>query len=284
MAGPGWMQRPHVVTARERSRVVDLLLDMLAGWREHRTGRNAALLAHHGFLSVFPLVVAFTTVLGFVLQGNKDLRADIVDSALTKLPVIGDQVAEDPSRIQGSIIILVLGLAASLWSGMKAFVGLQTALDDIGAQPLDARANLVITRLRALLGIAIVGGAQIGTAIITSFVGVASIPGVSRILLALSAVAVNTAVLAASYRWLRARRPEWREVLPGAVIGGVVFSGLQLFGTTVVSRAIANASPVYGTFASVIGLLTWLSLHATVALAGAELNQALSLRNDSSMS
>jgi uncharacterized BrkB/YihY/UPF0761 family membrane protein len=32
---------------------------------------------------------------------------------------------------------------------------------------------------------------------------------------------------------------------------------------------------VYGTFASVIGLLTWLSLHSIIALAGAELNAAL---------
>jgi uncharacterized BrkB/YihY/UPF0761 family membrane protein len=32
---------------------------------------------------------------------------------------------------------------------------------------------------------------------------------------------------------------------------------------------------VYGTFAMVIGLLYWLSLHAMVALGGAELNAAL---------
>ena len=63
--------------------------------------------------------------------------------------------------------------------------------------------------------------------------------------------------------------------MPGAIVGGVIFAGLQLFGVAIVGRAIANASPVYGTFASVIGLLTWLSLHAWVALGGAELNAAL---------
>ncbi|HEY4609876.1 MAG TPA: hypothetical protein VIH06_11745, partial [Ilumatobacteraceae bacterium] len=51
--------------------------------------------------------------------------------------------------------------------------------------------------------------------------------------------------------------------------------GMQLLGVAIVGRAIAKASPVYGNFASVIGLLTWLSLHAVIALGGAELNAAL---------
>jgi uncharacterized BrkB/YihY/UPF0761 family membrane protein len=64
-------------------------------------------------------------------------------------------------------------------------------------------------------------------------------------------------------------------VLPGAVVGGLAFTALQLVGTQVVARAIANASPVYGTFASVIALTWWLGLHSTIALGGAELNRVL---------
>ena len=46
-------------------------------------------------------------------------------------------------------------------------------------------------------------------------------------------------------------------------------------GVAIVGRQIAHASPVYGNFASVIGLMFWLTLHANIALGGAELNQAL---------
>jgi uncharacterized BrkB/YihY/UPF0761 family membrane protein len=35
---------------------------------------------------------------------------------------------------------------------------------------------------------------------------------------------------------------------------------------------------VYGSFATVIGLIAWLSLHSMVALLGAELNRALPMR------
>ena len=39
-----------------------------------------------------------------------------------------------------------------------------------------------------------------------------------------------------------------------------------------------NASPVYGDFATVIGLITWFGLHSAIALLGAELNHALPAR------
>lgn len=58
----------------------------------------------------------------------------------------------------------------------------------------------------------------------------------------------------------------------------VAFTGMPLLGTTVVSRAISRATPVYGTFASVIAMLGWLSLHATASLLGGELNAALARR------
>ena len=245
------------------------------GFRKHRSGRNAALIAHFAFLSVFPLLLVFTTVLGFVLQSRPKLREDIIDSALEQLPFLGQQIADDPSKLTGNAIVLVLGLAAALWGGMKAFVAVHTALDDISETALDDRANLLITRLRALLGMAYIGGAQVATAILASLASVTGVRIISKILFLIFTTAINIGVLALSYRWLRSAWPSWRSVVPGAIVGGVLFAVLQVIGVTIVARAIANASPVYGNFASVIGLLSWLSLHAIIALAGAELNAAL---------
>jgi uncharacterized BrkB/YihY/UPF0761 family membrane protein len=158
---------------------------------------------------------------------------------------------------------------------MKAFVALQGALDDIAEIPLDDRPNLLRSRRRALLGVGIVGGAQIATGLLTSLVGASGIFGVGKGLVMIAAVVINIAVLAASYRWLCSARPTWRAVLPGAAVGGLLFAGLQLIGTVIVGRAVANALPVYGTFATVIGLLTWLGLHSSIALWCAEVNQTM---------
>jgi uncharacterized BrkB/YihY/UPF0761 family membrane protein len=74
---------------------------------------------------------------------------------------------------------------------------------------------------------------------------------------------------------LTARELTRDQLLPGAIGAGIAFSILQVVGGALVIRATKKAAPVYGTFASVIGLLTWLSLHAIVALVGVEANAAL---------
>ena len=253
-----------------------MAVQTIEGFRKHRSGRNAALISHFGFISVFPLLLVFTTVLGFVLQNNATLLTDIKDSALAQLPFVGGQIATDPSKLEGNALVLILGVVISLWGGMKAFVAVHGALDDIAEIPLDDRPNLFVTRLHALLGILYVGGAQIGAAILASIATITNIAVVGTVLLLAGAVAINAGVLALSYRWLRTTRPTWHSIAPGAIVGGVLFAALQAFGVAIVGRAIAKASPVYGKdFASVIGLLTWLSLHAMISLGGAELNAAL---------
>ena len=270
-----WTEFSRVRALRERSRPAALTVQTIEGFRKHRSGRNAALIAHFGFLSVFPLLLVFTTVLGFVLQSRPKLLEDIVDSALAQLPFIGEQIAADPSKLRGDALVLIIGLLASLWGGMKAFVAVHGALDDIAETALDDRSNLFITRLRALFGMAYIGGAQIGAAILASLATVTGLQIVGKVLLLIGTIAINAGVLALSYRWLRTKRPSWRSVAPGALVGGMLFAALQLVGVAIVGRAIAQASPVYGNFASVIGLLTWLSLHSIIALAGAELTAAL---------
>lgn len=278
MARTSWTQHAKVLPLRRRSAFADLLARSADNYRLHRTGRNATLVAHFSFLSIFPLLLVFTTILGFVLESHPKLRESIIDSAFSRIPIIGPELAKNPDQLQGNLYVLILGLVVTLWAGLKAFNMLQFALDDIAEVSLDDRPTIVRSRLRSLLGIAIVGGGQVAAAVLTGFVGVTGIAALSRFGLIVGAVLVNTAVLAASYRWLTMRPQSWRELAPGAILAGLGFATLQLVGTAYVARAITRASPVYGTFATVIALIAWMSLHSIVALLGAELNRALPMQ------
>ena len=248
---------------------------VIEGYRLHQTSRNAAVISHYGFISVFPLFLVFTTVLGFILQDHPGYQDDIVDSALAQLPIIGDTIATSPDELSGSVAVLVGGLLIALWSGMKAFISVQNALDDVHEIPIDDRSNFVATRLRALVAIGVVGAALVASTFLTAVVGKSDYAMIGNALLVLGAATVNAAVLAAIFRSLCSTPSSWRDVAPGAVVAGIVFALLQLLGTTIVAHAIAGASRVYGSFAAVIALLAWLGLHATAALVGAELNRAL---------
>jgi len=278
MASEDWSSHPRVMKVRRRSKFGNTVVVTIQNFRSHRTGPHAALVAHYGFLSVFPLLLVFTTILGFVLQSTPRFRDQIINSAFNRIPIIGEQVAARPQELKGNVLVLIFGLFAALWAGMRAFNVLQSALDDVADVPHNGRPSLLRTRARSLLGIAIVGGAQIATAVLTSLVAVSGVRVLHKVFLVAGAVLVNTLVIAAAYRFLCVRQFTWRQVAPGAIAAGIAFAALQIAGTVVVGRAIANASSVYGTFASVIALLTWLSLHALVALVGAELNHALPAR------
>src|SRR6266513_3220359 len=49
----------------------------------------AAVITYYACLSLFPLLLLSFSVLGFVLQGNPELRQDLEQTALDKLPGIG---------------------------------------------------------------------------------------------------------------------------------------------------------------------------------------------------
>lgn len=275
-----WTTSKRVMRLRRRSETVDIVVETLDGWRRHLSGRNASLLAFFTFLSIFPLMLAATTILGLLLQNDEDLQRRIVNGAISEIPVLGSQLREDADSLNGSVWVLIGGLLGAVWSSTKAFVGLQGALDDVWEVDIDDRAGMPVQRGRAIVGILILGAAQIGNIVIATAVDAAGLPGISQFLIALPTVLLNIVVLAAMFRFLTSADPSWRDVWPGSIVAGIAFSVLQQFGPRIVDRVTENASDTYGTFAVVLGLITWLSLVAISALMAAELNAALVRRRE----
>jgi len=278
-----WTTSDRVMGLRERHVAIDVGVDTLDGWRRHISGRNASTLAFFGFLSIFPLMLAATTILGFVLEGNKDLQDRIIDGALADIPVLGQQLQANPASLTGNWWALIIGLGGALWSSTKAFVALQQAQDDVWEIHVDHRDAMPKQRGKALLGLVFIGAAQIGTIVITTIVNAAGLPIVGRLALLAATVAINIAMLAAMYRYLTAADTTWSDVWPGALAAGIVFSLLQYFGTVIVKLIRDNASDTYGNLALVLGLVTWLSLLAISSLMSAEFNGALVRHHEGSI-
>lgn len=266
-----WSDSPKVVTLRRRRRVVDVIVETLDGFRQHMTGRNGAVLAYYGFLTLFPLFLAATTILGIVLENKPEWKDELVGSAAESVPFIGDKIAA--GQIGTSLVALVIGLVAALWGSMKAFVGLQVAYDDTWEISRDDRASFVTQRIRALIGLAVIGASQIATVALASIVGQAGLPLVGQGLLVLGGLAINVGVAAAMYRFLTSEEPTWPMVWRGALFTGAIYTVIQLFGAKLTTEL--GKDKTYGELGSVLALLSWLSLHAIVNLVGAEINAAV---------
>jgi len=261
-----------LVRRLRKYRMADIAVESAHGYQQHRSANAAALIAYYGFLTLFPALLLATTVLGFVLDNNPTLRADIVDTAIAQIPIIGREVLTETGGLTGSTLAIMIGILGAVWGATRAFVALQDALDNIWEVPLHERHNLVIRRLHGIVGLLTIAAGQLATVALTSIASYANVGLVTQLFIALSAVVVNSAVIGTMFRYLTAAPATWKMVRFGAIAAGVGFTLLQLAGTNIVARLLSGAQGVYGTFASVLALTAWISLHATIALFSAEVN------------
>jgi membrane protein len=267
----GWPNDPRLRRIRRRSRLADFVLDVLDGYGRHRTGRNASLLAYMGLLTVFPLLLLATTVLGLVLENNQSLQDAILDSFLSKLPVVGSTIVNNQGQLTGSWVALVVGLLGAVWGGLRAFNSLQMALDDVW-EVEHGRRNYFVQRLNSLIFLCAIGAAQAGSVALAVYVGHAGLPRTSQFLITFGGLALNIAVVGSIYRFMTSRPMTWRIVWPGTVFTSVLYTALQFAGTNLLTRRMDGATEVYGTFAALIVLAFWISIHGLIALLGAEIN------------
>jgi membrane protein len=261
-----------IVRRLRKYRFANIAVESAHGYQQHRSANAAALIAYFGFLTLFPALLLATTVLGFVLDNNPSLRADIVDTAIAQIPIIGREVLVETGGLTGSTVAIMLGALGALWGATRAFVALQDALDNIWEVPLDQRHNLVIRRLHGIVGLLTIAVGQVATLVLASIASYAEIGLLTQLFIALGAVTVNSAVIGTMFRYLTAAPATWEMVRFGSISAGLGFTLLQLAGTSIIARLLSGAQGVYGTFASVLALTAWISLHATIALFSAELN------------
>lgn len=268
-----WHTSDRMIALRDKSRPLDVTVEMLDGWRKHLSGRNASLISFFGFLSIFPLALAATTVLALVLDGNEDLQQRVTDGAFDNIPLIGDSLSNNPDP-GGSVLVLILGVLGALWSGTKAFVAIHSAQDDSWEVDVDDRSGTPKVRARALLGIIILGGAQLGAMVLAGIVNAASLPAFGDVGIIAATVFVNIVSTLLIFRLLVSISPAWNDLWLGAIIAGVIITALQHFNTALATYFTENAAATYGSFAVVLGLVTWLGLMAIASLMCVELNAA----------
>jgi membrane protein len=234
-----------------------------------QAGSLAALVAYYAFFSIFPLLLVFTTILGFVLQGNKELYNDVTNSVLAQFPVVGHQL--QAQALTGKVSALVIGLLTSLWGGLGVTNAAQNAFDKVWAVPFKDRPNFFKARLRGLLLLMCLGILFVFSAAATGVVTTIGGPLVKVGGYAVT-LAVNFGLYIAAFRFLTAASVPTRCLWLGAGIGALFLEILQLVGGIYVNHVIKHASNTYGTFATVIGLLVWLHLIAQMTMYSAEVN------------
>jgi YihY family inner membrane protein len=262
---------------QQRHSVLGFPFGVLKKYGDDQGGKKAALLAYYGFLSLFPLLLVFLTLLGYALAGNKQLQQQVIDTLAKQFPVIGRQVERSVSTIEGSGVALVVGVLGTLWGGLGITQSFQDAMNDIWNVPRRQRPNFWWRLARGLAALLLVAGEVVAATVLAQ----ASIAGpglLGRVDLLGGSFLLNLLLLLVMFRVLTGTRIRWRWLLPGAAVGALGWSVLQTVGVQLVNHQLERANLLYGVFAVVLVLIGWLYLSTQLVLYAAEINVVLARR------
>lgn len=275
-------------------RLIELGKAAWGRWEATRVGRalaqydlaNGSVLcggmAYSALFSLFAALTIGYTLFVRVLGGSSELREAVLNQVDAWVPGLVD--TGNGGVVSPSDLVLSTGL--SWTSVVAAVVLLWSATNFMGALRTSVRAmfgvtenggNLVIERLRQLLGFVLLGAAVLVTAAASVAVSAAvpwtlelvglgegagwTVRGVGMFL----AVLLDAAVVATVIRYVGGVHPARRDLLLGALGVGVVAGLLRFLGTEVIASAAAR-NALLASFVVVVTVLVLVNVLARVLL------------------
>lgn len=257
---------------QQRHGVLGFPFAVLQKFGNDQAGSKAALIAYYGLFALFPLLMLFTTILGYVLHNNDQLRKDLVDSALGSFPIIGPQLQSQVHTLSGSAFAVVIGGLLLLYGAIGLGLATQSAMNKVWNIPYVHWPSLLMRYLRGLAVLVLLAVSTLGSTVLTGFATLASHADVSRALLLIGSLGVNFGLILLAFMVMTAEKFTWRDVALGAALATVFWQTLQLLGSWYVGRELQHATETYGFFGIVIVLLAWIYLGAQLFLLAAEIN------------
>jgi YihY family inner membrane protein len=238
----------------------------------------AVALAWYGFVAISPLLLLVVTIFGFI---GADSLGNKVVSTLQQFPVIGSGFTsgEGASTLHGSGLGLVIGAVGLLYGAMGVTRTGQRTMARVWGVPTDRQARLGGKLVRGLAGLSVIGIAFLVTAFASGLVTASGRNFVERVVVMVVLLIANAGFYLLSFFVLTPPATvSWRPLVPGSVLAGAGFALLTTLGTGLVQHQLKHTSETYGAFASVIGIVTYLLLLATLTVYAAELNVVLDRR------
>jgi membrane protein len=257
---------------QQRSSRLGFVVAVFKRFDDDQASQMGALIAYYGFFSLFPLLLVFVTVLGFILEGSPSTQESVVHSTLSQFPVIGTQLQQNVHSLTGSVPALVIGLLGATLAGLGITGAAQSAFNKVWEIPRSHQLGFLAWRLRGVGMLVVFGLLTIVSTLAAGYVTAQTTGTLALLGGIVVALAANLLLFFAVFRLLTAEEVPTRDLLPGVIVAAVLWQILQHVGGFYVEHVVRHAKETSGLFAFVLGLLTWLYLGGQVTVIAAEVN------------
>ncbi len=243
----------------------------------------AALVTYYAFVSLFPLILLFASIAGFVLQSDAHLRQQVIGSAVGNLPGIGSELRRQIKGFKGSGAGIAVGVVGVLYGALGATQAAQAAFNQIYAVPRNEQPNPLKSRVRSLgllvlLGTAVLVSSGINILVSTANDVSAQLGAGLRAVGLVFSGAINIALFTVAFQLLTAKELRIRNVITGGILAGATWQVVQTFGSQYVAHEVQHGSALYGVFGVVLATIAYVYLEALCLMFSAEINVVLHRR------
>jgi membrane protein len=239
----------------------------------------AATLTYYAFVAIFPLMLLGTSILGFVLEGRPTWQEDILDSALSQFPIIGDELGR-PQGLSGSVSGVLVGSLAALYGALGLGQALQNTTHVVWSVPRNSRPNPIYSRVKSLLLILTAGTSLVAVTVVSAVASTTDTfsqwvdTSLTRLLPIVTVLVIGCG-LTALLRFAATGQHSFRRAAPGGFTLAVLWQLLQYIGAWYVSAVLVGTTSMTKTFGVVLGLVGFLYIGAVMAVLAMEVNVVL---------
>jgi membrane protein len=263
---------------QQRHGVISFPIAVVKNFGDDEAGNLVGLLAYNSFVAAFPLLLAFTAILGVTLREYPGLHAKLVNSAFAEFPIIGGQIHDQlgVEAFSSTFPSLMIGVAGALVGGRGFAHTLQNTLNTLWAVPKVDRPGFFPRYLRTLALLVLLGLIVVVTGAASTAAATATSLGFGGPPARMVSLAVGTALgfgfFVVLFRVAAAGQVPTRSMLFGAAVSALGWQILLTAAGVVVAHQLRHAQAVAGFFGVVLGLLAWLALQATVIVFAIEID------------
>jgi membrane protein len=256
---------------------------------EERGSEAAASLAYYAFFSIFPMLLVFIVVGSFFVD-TEVVQSQLLNMLQGVLPGAEDLVIQNINqvlRLRGAVTFLAL--ISLIWSSTSVFNILARNINR--AFPQARLLDFIKGRVRGLFiffGIGLLLLLSLAASTLSGLIPSIEIPYndinlhetfIWQIGAFMVPVFFNWLMFWALYQWVPTITVSRKASLLGGLIAGVAWVLLNNAFTWYLSSGLTQYQLVYGSLGTIVALLFWVYLTATIVLIGAHLTASIQRKN-----